>query len=180
MPAGELRIPSDSVDALVASLPDLGDVLSVSRSAQDVSGEYVDVETRRSVQEETVERSRELAARGGGLEEFLAAERELGRAVSELESLKGRIRSYDQRIAEADIRLTLVEPGAVVGSGAFRPLSVAQRRSVEVFADSLASIVHFVAFILPWMAVALVLLPFGEAVVDRPPRRTRPGRRMIR
>lgn len=157
-----LRIPSDSVDVLIESLPDLGQVLSVSISTQDVSREYVDVETRLAVQEETVERLRELAARGGSLEDLLAAERELGRAVSQLESLKGQIRYYDQRLAESDIRLSLVEPGAVVGSGAFRPLFVAFRRSVEVFAGSLAYIVYFVTFTLPWVALALLLFPFAR------------------
>lgn len=157
-----LRVPSDSVDVLVESLPRLGRVLSVSISTQDVSREYVDVETRLAVQEETVERLRQLAARGGSLEELLAAERELGRAVSELESLKGQMRYYDQRIAESDMRLTLVEPGAVLGSGAFRPLSVAFRRSVEVFAQSLAYIVYLLVFSVPWVLLGLLILPIGK------------------
>ena len=157
-----LRIPSDSVDVLVESLPELGQVLSVSISTEDVSRQYVDVETRLAVQEETVERLRELADRGGSLEDLLAAERELGRAVSQLESLKGEIRYFDQRIAESDIRLSLVEPGAVVGSGALRPVSLAFRRSVEVFAQSVAYIVYFVAFTLPWMVLALLLFPFAR------------------
>jgi hypothetical protein len=53
--------------------------------------------------------------------------------------------------AESDIRLTLIEPGAVVGSGAFRPLFVAFRQSIEVLAQSLALIVYVVVFSMPWV-----------------------------
>ncbi|MDT8368154.1 MAG: DUF4349 domain-containing protein [Longimicrobiales bacterium] len=150
-----LRIPADSLDLLVESLPELGKLLSVSISTEDVSREYVDIETRLAVQEETVQRLRELAARGGSLADLIAAERELGRAVGELESFKGRIRYFDQRIAESDFRLSLEEPGAVADPGAFHPVIVAFRRSVEVFANSLAWIVYAVTFALPWVVLAL-------------------------
>lgn len=155
-----LRIPADSVDVLIETLPELGKVRSVSISAQDVSRDYMDVATRLTVQEETVDRLRALAARGSELDELLAAERELGRAVSELESLKGRIRYFDERIAESDVHLSLLEPGAALGTGAFRPLRVAFSRSVEVFANSLAYIIYAAVFALPWIVLALLLLPF--------------------
>jgi hypothetical protein len=153
-----LRMPSDSVDALMAGLPDLGRVLARDVRAQEVTREYVDLETRLAVKEETVERLRALAARGGSLEDLLAAEREVGRAVSELEVLKGQMRSLSRRIAEADIRVTLFEPGAAVGSGAFRPLVEAFRDSGEVLARSLATLVYGAVFALPWLVVGVVLL----------------------
>lgn len=91
-----LRVPSDSFDSVIEGLSDLGRVLSVSISSSDVTREYFDTETRLAVQEESVERLRELASRSGDLEDLLAAERELGRAVAELESLKGQLRYFDQ------------------------------------------------------------------------------------
>jgi hypothetical protein len=72
------------------------------------------------------------------------------------------MRYFDQRIAESDIRLTLIEPGAVVGSGAFRPLFVAFRQSIEVLAQSLALIVYVVVFSLPWVVLGLLMLPLGR------------------
>jgi len=154
-----LRIPSDAFEPLVDDLPQLGRVISVSVSASDVSREYMDVETRLAVQEETVDRLRALAARGGSLEDLLAAERELGRAVTELERLKGQIRYFDQRVAESDLRLTLIEPGAVIASGAFRPVIVALRESGELLGRSLALMIYAVVYLLPWV-VALGVFGF--------------------
>ncbi len=157
-----LRVPSDSIDSVVGFLPRFGRVLSVSLSTTDVSREYVDVETRLAVQEESVTRLRALAARGGSLEDLLAAERELGRAVSDLEVLKGQMRYFDQRIAESDLRLSLVEPGGVVGTGAFRPLVMAARRSVEVFAESMAYLVYLIVFLAPWVLLTALLWPLAR------------------
>jgi hypothetical protein len=159
-----LRLPSDSFDPFLEGLPALGRVLSVSSSASDVSREYLDVETRLSVKEETVRRLRELAAREGDLEDLLAAERELGRALSELESLKAQRQYYDQKIAESDLRLTLIEPGAVIASGAFRPVVVAFRDAARVFAQSIAFLIYLVVSIVPWALIALAVWPVVKRV----------------
>lgn len=160
----DLRLPSDSFDPFVEGLSALGRVLSVSSSASDVSREYLDVETRLSVKEETVRRLRELAAREGDLEDLLAAERELGRALSELESLKAQRQYYDRRIAESDLRLTLIEPGAVIASGAFRPVAVAFRGAARVFAQSIAFLIYLVVSVVPWVLIALAVWPVVRRV----------------
>lgn len=150
-----LRVPATSFDAVLNELGGMGRVLSESVSVTDVSREYFDLETRLAVREETVQRLRDLGGRGGNLQELLAIERELGRAVEELESLKGQLVYYDRRIAESDLRVFLVEPGAVISDGAFRPVREALRDAAEVFARSLASLVYLVVFLVPWLVVAV-------------------------
>lgn len=154
-----LRVPSDSLDSVIERLSDIGRLLSLSVDATDVSREYFDVETRLAVKEETVTRLRQLAERSGDLEDVLAAERELGRAVAELEGLRGQLRYYDQRLSESDLRVSLIEPGAVVTSGAFRPVLDAFRGATEVFAESVAYIVYLLVFLAPWLLLALLLWP---------------------
>jgi hypothetical protein len=148
-----LRLPSDSFQSVLDGLSALGRVLSVSLYAEDVSREYLDVETRLTVGEETVSRLRDLASRGGTLEDMLAAERELGRALTELESLKGQLRFYDQRVAESDLRVTLVEPGAVIAPGAFRPVVEAFRDAIETLGRSVASVIRVAVFLAPWLVL---------------------------
>ena len=154
-----LRIPADSFDAAVRRISELGRVLSVSVNATDVSREYLDVETRMAVKEETVARLRELAARSGSVDDLLAAERELGRAIEELEVLKGRIRYFDRRLAQSDLQVSLLEPGAVMGSGAFRPLLRAFRDAGNVLGQSLAYLVYLIVFLVPWVILALLFWP---------------------
>lgn len=155
-----LRLPSDSFDAFVDELTALGRVVSLSVASSDVSREYIDVETRLAVKEETVNRLRQLAERGGDLEGLLAAERELGRAIGELESLKGQLQYFDQRIAESELRLSLIESGAESGSGAFRPVAVAFRRATETFAQSVAYLIYLVVFLIPWVILAFAVWRF--------------------
>jgi hypothetical protein len=166
-----LRVPSDTFQNVLDRLPELGRLLSVSSSAEDVSREYMDIETRLSVGEETVARLRELASRGGELEDLLAAERELGRALTELESLAGRVRFYDQRVAEADLHIIFVEPGAVIAPGAFRPVVEAFRDGTQTFARSVAFVIRLVISVVPWIVLSTALwVAFGRRLHLRRPR----------
>lgn len=154
-----LRVPSDRFDSLFDQVSEIGHVLSASVSVTDVSRDYFDAETRLAVREETVQRLRGLLSSGGDLEDLLAAERELGRALEDLESLKGQLRYYDRRIAESDLRVSLVEPGAIVAGGAFRPVVLALRGAAEVFAQSVAYLVYLVVFVAPWTVIVLLAWP---------------------
>lgn len=146
-----LRIPAPEFDGVVAALANVGRVTAESVNVVDVSRDYVDIETHLAVREQTVERLRQLAREGGGLEDLLAIERELGRALEQLESLKGQLVYYDRRIAESDLEITLFEPGAVISDGAFQPLREAWREAAGVFARSLASILYVAVFLAPWV-----------------------------
>lgn len=152
-----LRIPATEFDSVVDRLGEVGRVLAESVNVVDVSRDYVDIETRLAVREETVERLRALARSGGGLEDLLSIERELGRALEQLESLKGQLVYYDRRIAESDLEVVLVEPGAVLSDGAFRPLSEAWREAAGVLARSLATILYVGVFLAPWVVLLAVV-----------------------
>lgn len=62
-------------------------------------------------------------------------------------------------MAESDLLLTLIEPGAVVRSGAFRPVVVAFRDAVGVFAQSIAYLVYIAVFVAPWVVLAALAWP---------------------
>lgn len=167
-----MRLPSDSFSGVIERLSEVGRVLSASSSAVDVSREYVDVETRLSVGEETVARLRALASRTGNLEDMLAAERELARALTELEGLKGQLRYYDQRVAESDLSIALIEPGAVVAPSVFRPVADALRDAGENLVRSVARVIDAAAFLAPWLVLtAFLWMALGRRLRTRGARR---------
>lgn len=151
-----LRVPSESLQDVITDVSTLGDVLSVSVTSTDISREYFDLETRLAVKRETVARLQALMERSGDLQDLLAVERELGRATEELESLEGQVRYYDQRVALSDLRVTLIEPGAVLTTGAFYPIVEAIRDSARVFAESAAELLRLVVRALPWLILAIL------------------------
>lgn len=105
-----IRVPSPQFPAVLRALRGVGSVKAESIGTQDVTKEYADLETRLAVQQQTVERLRDLLDnRTARLSDVLEVERELARAVSELEMMKGQRRYYDQQIALSTIHLTLFE-----------------------------------------------------------------------
>lgn len=152
-----IRVPSAGFADLMSEIESVGRPLSLSSGVVDVGREYVDLETRLAVGEETVERLRALGARGGDLTDLLAVEREVGRALAELESLKGQLRYYDQRISESELNVTLTEPAPAVSGGVFRPVREALRNASRVFVESVAALIYVCASALPWLIVAALV-----------------------
>lgn len=162
-----LRVPSEAFQSLVQQVSEMGRLLSVSQEASDISREYFDLETRLTVQTATVERLQELITQSGDLEDLLAVERELSRATSELESMKGQVAFYDQRVALSTLEVSLFEPGATITSGAFRPVVVAFRNSLNVLAESVGMVVYFLVFLLPWAILMALCWPIIQRVRRR-------------
>lgn len=166
-----LRIPAANFESFVDGLDDLGRVLSASTTTTDVSREYFDLEIRVAVLEETVQRLRDLLSRSGSIQDIVAVERELARVTSNLESLKGQIRFYDQRVAYSELSLMLEEPGAALAPGIFRPVATAFRNSLRVFGESLGTLVSVAAFVVPWLILLALLWPVGRWARNRLRRR---------
>jgi hypothetical protein len=116
------------------------------------SREYTDLEIRLGVKEETVARLRSLlGTRTAKLSDVLEVEEELGRAITELEQMKGERRFYDHQVAMSSITLSLFEP-TIGGPQIARPVAAALRASLAVFGSSVAQVIYVVTFLVPWIA----------------------------
>jgi len=150
-----IRIPASAFEGVQSSVTGLGRALSRSTQSNDVTREYMDLETRLNVKSETVSRLQALLTRSGSLEDLLAVERELGRATSELESLKGQLQYVESQVSLSTLTIELVEPGAIVARGALRPIADALHDAVGVFAQSIATVIYVIVSLLPWLLLAL-------------------------
>jgi hypothetical protein len=151
-----LRVPSQRFASVVQALRAIGTVQSESIATQDVTKEYTDLETRLAVKEQTVARLRALLdTRTAKLADVLEVERELGRAVTELERMKGERRYYDQQIALSTIRLSLFERVPSQLTQITRPISEALQSAMRVLGGSVGALIYLLVAILPWVLVAL-------------------------
>lgn len=154
-----LRVPSQDFAGLLRALRGVGTIKAESIGTQDVTKEYADLETRLAVKEQTVTRLRALMDnRTAKLTEVLEVERELGRAVAELEQMKGERRYYDQQIALSTVSLTLFERVPSQLSQLSKPIGSAIENSTKVLGSSIGTIIYLVVALLPWIAVALVVV----------------------
>ncbi|MCP5029561.1 MAG: DUF4349 domain-containing protein [Actinomycetia bacterium] len=101
--------PADFQTAL-ARLEGLGDLVSQTISADDVTERVVDLESRIITSELSVTRLRGFLDDATDLETIAALERELLNRETDLETLRGQLRTLQDRVDLATIFLTLREP----------------------------------------------------------------------
>lgn len=106
-----LRVPAKQLRNALGRIAELGVVEHRSLSAQDVSSEYVDVESRIRALEMTQKQLLELMSKARTVDEALHVRQALDGVTAELEVLKGRMRQLDNLIAYSTITLTLMERG---------------------------------------------------------------------
>jgi hypothetical protein len=107
-----IRVPSDRFEELVNEVKDLGQIRSESISGQDVTQEFVDLESRlRNLRaQETVllrlfDKARTVAA-------TIRVQSELGRVQLESEQIRGRLRYLEDQTSLATLSITVTEKGA--------------------------------------------------------------------
>lgn len=104
-----LRIPAEKLDEFLAKTGTLVNVVSSSTSADDVSGQYYDIEARLSVLETERAVLEKMLAASTGVNEMISVEKRLYDVIYEIESYKTQLKVYDSKIAYATVHITLRE-----------------------------------------------------------------------
>ncbi len=103
-----LSVPSEEFERVLDELRGLGQkVTTDSISGQDVTDEYVDLESRERNLRATEESLLRLYKRAGSVEEALTIQRELTTVRGEIELVQGRIKYLDQRSTYSQITLNI-------------------------------------------------------------------------
>ncbi|HLT35327.1 MAG TPA: DUF4349 domain-containing protein [Enhygromyxa sp.] len=106
-----LRLPADRLKPAMAELATFGVVEARTLQAQDVTAEYVDLESRIKVLRETQTQLLDLLGKAKTVEEALHVRRALDQVTMELEVALGRMRQLSDLIAYSTLTVTLVERG---------------------------------------------------------------------
>ena len=106
----ELRIPARQADSFIADLRTLGKVVEETRSSEEVTAEYVDLQARMKAARAAEQRLVELlGTRTGKLSDVLEVERELARVRSEIESMQGQSNVMLHQVNYATVKVQLSE-----------------------------------------------------------------------
>ena len=160
-----LRIPTKQLDGFLAEVRKLGHVEEETRSNEEVSDHYVDLQARLKSARATEQRLIELlGTRTGRLQDVLEAERELARIRGEIESMQGQSALLVHRVNYATVQVDLNEEyRQVLGSGAISTGTKIRNAAVEGFANLEAGAVALLVFVfavgpslLFWLAILLV------------------------
>lgn len=112
-----VRIPANRLDEFVEVVSGLGNVTYKNEGVEDVTLQYVDVESRKKALETEQTRLMELLERAENLEDLLTIESRLSEVRYELENYGSRLRLLDNQIDYSTVYINISEVERVTQTG---------------------------------------------------------------
>ncbi|TCJ29582.1 DUF4349 domain-containing protein [Microbacterium sp. PI-1] len=152
-----VRVPSDDLPEVIAALGDVGDVLSSSTSKQDVTSISIDLQARIDSTRASVDRLTELMSQSGSVSELIEAEVALTDRQAQLESYEQQLEALQDQVAMSSLQVQLTRENSptTADPAGFSDGLLAGWNGLVV---SLNALVVAVGFILPWLAIAGVVI----------------------
>jgi hypothetical protein len=105
-----IKVPPENFAEALRRLAGIGRLVGQSVFTDDVTERVVDLDSQISTAETSVERLRSLLAAATDMEDIVSLERELMQRETDLELLRGQLRTLEGQVALATIVLSLTEP----------------------------------------------------------------------
>ncbi|MCM1322226.1 MAG: DUF4349 domain-containing protein [Bacteroides sp.] len=153
------RIPSNKFESAMAAAGNIGTVLSRAVSAQDVSEQFYDLQTRLETRKIMRDRLRTYLAQAKDVKDMLQIERELNSVLSDIESMEGRMKRLSGQIEYSTIDVNISLPYRTTSGGFEWPnLGAGFRRFVSNVVD------FFGGFIKVLLYIAVCGIPLGAVI----------------
>jgi hypothetical protein len=159
VPAGNImvRVPAENLEeALEQIKADALEVLNENRSGQDVTREYVDLQSRLKTHEQAAEQLSEILEQKTESAEVIEVFNQLVYHREQIELLKGQISYYEEAAALSAISVN------VNAEETLQPLEIAGWRPAGVARDALQALINFFqgfGTFLIWLVI--LILPAG-------------------
>ncbi|MEI9921504.1 MAG: DUF4349 domain-containing protein [Bacteroidota bacterium] len=131
------RIPADKLDDFIVNIEGLAKkVDSKNISTQDVTEEFIDVETRLTTKKELEARYRDILKQARSVKDILEVETQLSNVRGEIESMEGRLKYLTNQISFSTLTITYYQ--TVSGNFGFG------YRFFNSFGDGWSSLLDFI------------------------------------
>lgn len=104
-----LRIPEKQLDAFLATVSELSNVTSRTESVEDVTLQYVDLDSHKKALETEQERLLELLEQAESVEDIITIESELSSVRYQIESMESQLRSLQNQVSYSTVYLYVSE-----------------------------------------------------------------------
>lgn len=104
-----VRIPADKLNAFLVQAGGMGNVVSSSKSAQNVTSQYTDFEARLASLQTQETRLLELMEQAEDIDALITLESKLAEVRYEIESIQRSLNDLDSRIAYSTVDLSIYE-----------------------------------------------------------------------
>ena len=174
-----VRIPAEQLDIFTSSLTEFTNVVSSSRSAEDITLSYVDTETRITALETERDRLLELMEQAETMSDLLEIESRLTDVNYELERYGSRLRTMDNQVSYATIYLSVREVKEytpVAEQTLWEKISSGFLDSLKGLGNGIVNFFAWIVIKLPYLVVYGLIL-WGLGILIRRWRRRRTARK---
>ncbi len=174
-----VRIPAEQLDTFTSSLTEFTNVVSSSRSAEDITLSYVDTETRITALETERDRLLELMEQAETMSDLLEIESRLTDVNYELERYGSRLRTMDNQVSYATIYLSVREVKEytpVAEQTLWEKISSGFLDSLKGLGNGIVNFFAWIVIKLPYLLVYGLIL-WGLGILIRRWRRRRAARK---
>ena len=162
----EMRVEPADVDKLLGGLAGVANVVSHTTTSEDKTAEVIDVEARIRNRTEFRDSLRVMlrdTVTKRTMADLLAIQRTLSDTQAELDAIATQRKVLAQQTSKQHIQIQFTPRRALVSGGdGYSPMGRALRNAGVVLAESVGSLITFVAAVLPWLLLAV--LPMGWLV----------------
>lgn len=169
-----LRIPADRLDDFLADVKQIGSLKNLETSAQDVSANYYDTESRKAIYEAQRERLTELLAQAEDVADIIEIENSLADLQYKIENLQGSLNRWDSYSETSVVNLTLREIAVSedkAETGLPARLGDAVKTSLREAGEFFSDMLIFLVLALPYLAAAAAVTAIVALCVRRHCRR---------
>lgn len=170
-----LRIPQEKFEDFYANLGSSVHVVYSSRSSEDVTEQYTDIETRLATLNTKHERLLALLDQAAKMEDIISLENALADCEYEIDSLTGSKRHYDDLVGFSTFYVDLEEVQTLTatpeGSGFGAQLAQAAKTGTRGLVDAVRALI--VGIVMFWPVVVLIVGGGAVVVVRRQRRKKR-------
>ena len=103
------RVPKEKLDGFLAQVGEQTNITSRSENVEDVTLQYVDLESHKTARATEQDRLLALMEKAETVEDIIAIEGRLSEVRYQLESMESQLRTYDNRIDYSTVELTITE-----------------------------------------------------------------------
>lgn len=140
-----IRVPADrmteAMERIKAQVPDpVTDILTETRTGQNVTKEYTDLKSRLKNLEEAEAQLREIMASATRTEDVMSVFNQLTQVREQIEVIKGQMKYYEESTAMSSIEITVRSKSAIA------PLSIGGWQPAGVARDAIQSLINALKF----------------------------------
>ncbi|MBQ9032407.1 MAG: DUF4349 domain-containing protein [Parasporobacterium sp.] len=157
-----VRVPAGKLEAFLEEMKGIGIISYMNRSADDVSENYYDIQSRLTSAKAKLDRLNQLLGEAEDMEDIISIEEAISNVQWEIDSYTGSLKYYDSRVEYstvtvnlAEVEETIVEEAPLTFGG---KIGLAFSQGIRGFTTFLKNLVIWISASWIWLILIAVLV----------------------